>query len=308
MLASCAHKQEAMLSTTDQQKTDSLSLHVALMPTLGCLPIYYALRTGIADSMNLDISLLRYSAQMDIDTAIVQGHTDIAYTDLIRAIRLSDSCSVSPFLTVDEPISLIAPKRKRISKIKQMSEKMIAISRLCATDYWCDKMLDSAKISQDSVYRPQINDVKLRNKMLCTGLLEGAMLEEPYASWAILEGNKKLQKTNQNSYKFAVWVIADSIKISNRKIDQIQKFILAYKTAVNNINKGLYSDSIRSILIEEYEMPAPIADSLKIISISHPVQLQKKDVEEAMKWLNGRNALPKDFNSDSFLKTAITTK
>ena len=99
ILASCAHKQEAILSVQEDKKTDSLALHIALMPTLGCLPIYYAQRTGIADSLKLDICLLRYTAQMDIDTAIVRGHADIAYTDIIRP-------SGFPTLVLSQPFSL----------------------------------------------------------------------------------------------------------------------------------------------------------------------------------------------------------
>lgn len=307
MLASCAHKQEAMLSVPESPKDDSLALHVALMPTLGCLPIYYAQQTGMADSLHLELSLLRYSAQMDIDTAITKGHADIAYTDIIRAIRLSDSCSISPFLATDEPITMIAPKGKRISKMKQMSEKMIAICRLCATDYWCEKMLDSAKISQDSVYRPQINDVKLRCKMLCTGLLEGAMLEEPYASRAIIEGNKKLFKTQEKSHQFAVWVITDSLK-DNRKKEQIRKFASVYKTAVESINNGLYADTLRSILIKEYEIPESVVDSIKIIPIKQPILPRKKDVDEAMNWLSGRGYLPKGFTPENFINTTISNE
>ena len=112
MLASCAHKQEAMLSVAEAKKADSLALHVALMPTMGCLPIYYAQRTGITDSVHLDIRMMRYNAQMDIDTAITRGHTDIAYTDIIRAIRLSDSVSLTSLLAIDEPITMVAQKKK----------------------------------------------------------------------------------------------------------------------------------------------------------------------------------------------------
>jgi len=308
ILASCAHKQEAMLSVQEDKKADSLALHIALMPTLGCLPIYYAQHTGITDSLNLDIRLLRYSAQMDIDTAISRGHADVAYTDIIRAIRLSDSCTISPFLATDEPLTLVAPKGKRISKIKQMSEKMIAICRLCATDYWCEKMLDSAKISQDSIYRPQINDVKLRSKMLCTGLLEGAMLEEPYASWAILEGNKKLQRTPSTSSQFAVWIIADSLHKDKRKTEQVRRFVTVYKTAVENINKGLYPDTLRSILVKDYEIPESVVDSLKITHVKQPFPPKKKDVEEAASWLSKRGFLPENFVADTFINTKFSTK
>ncbi len=305
MLASCAHKQEAMLSVAEAKKADSLALHVALMPTLGCLPMYYAQLTGITDSLDLDIRLLRYTAQMDIDTAITRGHVDIAYTDIIRAIRLSDSVSVTSFLASDEPLTLVAQKGKKVKKMQQMSEKMIAICRLCATDYWSEKMLDSAKISLDSVYRPQINDVRLRGKMMCTGLLEGAILEEPYASWAIWEGNKKLMQTQEKDFQFAVWIATDSLGKDKRKAEQTRKFIVAYKTAVENINKGLYADSLRSILLREYAMPQAIIDTLQLPTIKQAFLPHKKDVEEAVNWLSGRGIKRQKFNPDTFINTTL---
>lgn len=308
MLASCANKQEAMLSVTDVEEADSLALHVALMPTLGCLPIYYAERTGITDSLGLIIRLLQYSAQMDIDTAIVRKHADVAYTDIIRAIRLSDSVDISPFLSVEEPITMVAQKGEKIKKAKQMSEKMVAICRLCATDYWCEKMLDSIKISQDSIYRPQINNVKLRAKMICTGLLEGAMLEEPYASWAIMEGNKKLMRTKVNSFQFAVWVTTDSLQKDKKKIEQTRKFVAAYNTAVQKINKGLYTDTLRAILLDEYELPASVVDSLKLTPFKQPTPPQKNDIEEAINWLSARGINRKKINPDTFANTTLFNK
>ena len=308
MLASCAQKQEAMLSVAETKQADSLALHVALMPTLGCLPIYYAQLTGITDSLDLDIRLLRYSAHMDIDTAIIRGHADIAYSDIIRAIRLSDSISLSSVFSIEEPLTMVAQKGKKIKKLSQMNEKMVAICRLCATDYWCEKMIDSAKISQDSIYKPQINDVKLRGKMMCTGLLEGAMLEEPYASWAIMDGNKKLERTGENSFQFAVWVITDSLKKDNRKKEQIRKFISAYKIAVENINKKLYADSLRSILLKEYELPAAIVDSLKLAPIKQPLVPQRKDIEEAVNWLSGRGITHDKFSPDAFINTTLSNQ
>ena len=305
MLASCAHKQEAMLSVAEAKKADSLALHVALMPTLGCLPMYYAQLTGITDSLDLDIRLLRYTAQMDIDTAITRGHVDIAYTDIIRAIRLSDSVSVTSFLASDEPLTLVAQKGKKVKKMQQMSEKMIAICRLCATDYWSEKMLDSAKISLDSVYRPQINDVRLRGKMMCTGLLEGAILEEPYASWAIWEGNKKLMQTQEKDFQFAVWIATDSLGKDKRKAEQTRKVIVAYKTAVENINKWLYADSLRSILLREYAMPQAIIDTLQLPTIKQAFLPRKKDVEEAVNWLSGRGIKRQKFNPDTFINTTL---
>ena len=161
---------------TDSIGTDSTALRVAVMPTMGCLPLFYAVSSGLADSLGMDIALLRYQAQMDIDTAILYGHVDIAFTDLIRSQRLAKQVSLSPLASCDEQLSLISLKTKRVKRINQMKEQMIAISRLSATDYWCDRVLDSTRTNHDDIYRPQINDVQLRAEMLRQGLIDAAMM------------------------------------------------------------------------------------------------------------------------------------
>ena len=120
--------------------------------------------------------------------------------------------------------------------------------------------------------------------MMCTGLLEGAILEEPYASWAIWEGNKKLMQTQEKDFQFAVWIATDSLGKDKRKAEQTRKFIVAYKTAVENINKGLYADSLRSILLREYAMPQAIIDTLQ---------------------LSGRGIKRQKFNPDTFINTTL---
>ena len=81
MLASCSERQEAMQYDADSTGIDTTVLRVAVMPTMSCLPVYYAERIGLADSLGLKMELRRYQAQMDIDTAILYGHADIAFTD-----------------------------------------------------------------------------------------------------------------------------------------------------------------------------------------------------------------------------------
>ena len=141
--------------------------------------------------------------------------------------------------------------------------------------------------------------------MMCTGLLEGAILEEPYASWAIWEGNKKLMQTQEKDFQFAVWIATDSLGKDKRKAEQTRKFIVAYKTAVENINKGLYADSLRSILLREYAMPQAIIDTLQLPTIKQAFLPRKKDVEEAVNWLSGRGIKRQKFNPDTFINTTL---
>lgn len=298
MLASCIKKQEAMLSTEELRERDILALHIAVMPAMSCLPVFYAQRLGMTDSAGLDIRLVKYQSQMDIDTAICRGHADIAFSDIIRSLRMYGK--VTPFLGTQENVSMIAIKGKRVKKVNQMSEKMIAVSRLCITDFWCDQMLDSARMSHDSIYRPQINDITLRAEMIRTGLLDGAMMCEPYSSWMIMEGNKRLFRTDKKSPQMASWVIADSIKTDSFRLSQVRTFIDVYKSAIEKINKGELTDTVRRILVEEYGLPSAAVDSIKLSSITQPFAVRESDINTSMIWLQKRKALPKGAKAEVF--------
>ena len=84
-----------MPAEADSTGIDTTVLRVAVMPAMSCLPVYYAERSGLADSLGLEMELLRYQAQMDIDTAIINGHVDVAFTDLIRCTRLSKQVTLT---------------------------------------------------------------------------------------------------------------------------------------------------------------------------------------------------------------------
>ena len=68
-LASCHKTDNEQAEKVSSQ--DSTVLYVALMPTVDCLPFYYAEQQGIFDSLNANIEIRNYMAQMDCDTAFL---------------------------------------------------------------------------------------------------------------------------------------------------------------------------------------------------------------------------------------------
>ena len=281
MLASCSKHQEAMQSNNaDSTCINSTALRVAVMPAMNCLPVYYAERSGLADSLGLEMQLLRYQAQMDIDTAIINGHADIAFTDLIRVQRLSERVALTAFASCDEPLSLISLKTKRVKKVNQMKEQMIAISRLSATDYWCDRVLDSTRTSYDDIYRPQINDVRLRAEMLRLGLIDAAMMGEPFATWMTMLGHKRLFQSKGKQPRLYAWAASSATK------EQQQAFRNLLGEAIKRMGREAEAGCLRDILMQEYQLPAEAIDSLTLQPLSPPTDIRQRDTEEAEKWLN----------------------
>lgn len=280
LLASCSERQEAMQSDTDSTDIDTTVLRVAVMPSMSCLPVYYAEQSGLADSLGLEIELLRYQAQMDIDTAIINGHVDIAFTDLIRVCRLQKQVALTPFASCDEPLSLISLKTKRVKQVNQMKEQMIAISRLSATDYWCDRILDETRTSHDDIYRPQVNDVWLRAEMLRQGLIDAAIMGEPYATWMTMLGHKRLFQSSGKRPHLYAWAAC-----STATKGQQQAFRSLLESAIVCLSDGSQAHILSDILKQEFLLPPAMVDTLDIPTPPQASDIQQSDIKEAEKWL-----------------------
>ena len=306
MLTSCT-QQEVMLSAEEESRQDSAALHVAVMPIWSCLPVFYAERTGLMDSAGVDLRLHRFHAQMDIDTAMIRKHAHIGISDIIRAIRINSSpTQVTVFMGTEEPLTLIATKGKRVRSLNQMKEKMIAISRHSMTDYWCDQMLKTTNLTDEQVYRVQINDIKLRADMLRTGLLEGAFVTEPYASWIMKEGHKRLFRTKQEGAMLSSWIVLDSITNDSTRCTQIERFVQAYRIAIRQMNEAPDRNIIRDILEQEYLIPQEAIDSLRLPTLTAPFVPRKQDAETAAEWLRERGKLPPKYNPEHLFNTKLT--
>lgn len=282
MLASCSQRQEAVQFEADSTGIDTTVLRVAVMPAINCLPVFYAERSGLADSVGLDMVILRFQAQMDIDTAIVNGHVDVAYTDLIRQTRLSKQVELTPIAGCDEPLSLISLKTKRVKQVNQMKEQMIAVSRLSATDYWCDRLLDSARTSYDDIYRPQVNDVRLRAEMLRQGLIDAAIMGEPFATWMTMLGHKRLFQSKGKQPRLYAWAATTATK------QQQQDFLNLLDEAVKRMKRDSEAGLLRDILKQEYQLPAEAVDSMELQPLSPPADIQESDIKAAEEWLKKR--------------------
>lgn len=280
MLASCSNQQGAMPFEADSTATDSTELRVAVMPAMNCLPLFYAVQSGLDARLGLPIKLLRYQAQMDIDTAILRKHVDIAYTDLIRAERLGKECNIQPFASCNEQLSLICQKATRVKRIDQLKEHMIAVSRLSATDYWCDHILDSAQINHDDIYRPQINDVHLRAEMIRTRLVDAAMMGEPYATWMTQLGHQRLFTTGSTHTRLYAWAACDSLSATS-----CQAFRCLLDSATTLVSNDTVAATLRTILKREYRIPGALADTIALPAITPTTDIRPSDLTSAQEWL-----------------------
>ena len=140
LLSSCGQSYEEKRRMTREQqrrqwRADSAALKVAVMPTLDCLPLYIAKERGFFEKQGVDVRLKRYTAQMDCDTAVERGRVEGLVSDLVRSERMQQHGTPLRYVAATDAYwQLITNRQARIRELKQLDDKMVAMTRYSATD------------------------------------------------------------------------------------------------------------------------------------------------------------------------------
>lgn len=230
MFCSC---QYGSSTTTDKdgKDSDSLVVHIAILPVDECKPFSEALRSGVFDSLGIEIKLDTFTSAMDADTAFVNGRVHLLVSDAIKAKYLQTLITddtVRSVITDTLRLYMMTTKDSKIKSIHNLKERVIAVTRNSASDYFADKTMDRAKFGRDYLNRPQINDIPLRAKMLNQNQFDGAVLPEPFASQCERQGAFRIASFKEPMMR--VLVTGKTYKKFKKTIDKIKE---AYSLTTN---------------------------------------------------------------------------
>lgn len=290
LLAGCGQSYKDSKELSRQQRLklwreDSAALKIAVMPTLDCLPVFVAKDHQLFDTA-VDIRLKQFTAQMDVDTAFQRGRVEGGFTDLVRAERMmKEGLPLRYVAATNAYWLLISNRQQRMTSLKHLDDKMLAMTRYSVTDMLGDLAVDSAKLKTERVFRIQINDVNVRLKMLENNEMDALFLTEPQATQALLAKHKVLLDTRKLDMQMGVLAFRTKDMDHKDRKRQMEVFMKGYNDACDSINKyGVrhYADVIRKhYTVSETALKA-LPDSLKFERAAAP---REKDVERAKAWL-----------------------
>jgi len=294
LFSSCRQAEETF-SKEELAKQDSLALHVAVFPTLETLPLYYAEKTGMLAEAGNDIRLAQYESMMDCDTAICRGYAEVTFTDVARIIMLKSeqNYDITPIATTVSTLGLYSPKEKKINRIQQLKERLVAMERHSQSDYWSDKILVGKDLTTLDIFRVQIGSTPLRYEMLCGGLVDAAFLPQPYSLLCDTTLTECVWKQPEDATSWTVIGIPTKQKKDSRRSMQVKTLLDVYEKARRKIVAHPDTAILHNIYRETFRIPER---QLKRVHWYewHPAPLDttqyKKAQQEAEEWLhNERN-------------------
>ncbi len=281
-------KREAAENRREAMRKDSAALKVAVLPTLDCLPLYVAEYYQLFDTINGGVRLKRFTAQMDCDTAMERSRVEGTVTDLVRAIHMQQRGTKLRYVTVTNAYwQLITNRNARIHQLKQLDDKMVAMTRFSFTDMLTDRVVDSVKLKQERVFKVQINDVNVRMQMLQNNEMDALWMTEPQASMARLMKHPVIFDSRTTKIQPGVLAFREKEMRHPERSKQLQLFVKAYNQACDSINRNGFK-RYRDIIVKECKVRKEWVDSLPDVKQNPYVYMQgprQEDVARIEKWL-----------------------
>lgn len=282
-----SYQEEKRLTATELAKIkteDSLSLKIAVMPTLDCLPIYVAQEYNLFDTLGVDVHLKYYTAQMDCDTAIARRRVEGSISDIIRAERLiREGTPLDYTISTNTYWQLITRRASRLKDLKQLEDKILAMTRYSATDYLARHTIDSVHLRSNKVFFVQVNDVQVRMNMMLNNEIDAGLYTEPQATAVRVLQNPVLMDSRNLNLKFGVLVFRSREMRDKRRQQQLKTFIKAYNQACDSINKNGFR-YYKNIIVKYCRVQPNIVDSIPKLHYEHAHTSRQKEINISKHW------------------------
>ncbi len=295
LLAACGQSYEETKRISRQQRRealrkDSAALKVAVMPTLDCLPMYVAEYHQLFDTLNGGVRLKPFMAHIDCDTALERKRVEGSVSDLVRAQQMIKRGTALRYVAATNAYwQLITNRNSRIHQLKQLDDKMVAMTRFSVTDMLSDMVVDSVKLRDEHFFRVQINDLNVRMQMLQNNEMDALFFLEPQATMARMAKHAVVLDTRKMDVQMGVIVFREKEMRHPERQKQLDLFVKAYNAACDSINKkGVRF--YRDLIVKKCGVTTAVVDSLPSqIRYRHAVGPRQKDIDMAQKWLQKKS-------------------
>lgn len=290
LLASCSesYEEKQRISRAERARLareDSAALKIGVLPTMDCLPLYVAKERRLFDTLGVDIRLKPFNSQIDCDAALLKGQLEGTVTDLVKTEGMKKKGTPLRYATATQARwQFVANRLSRITEMKQLTDKMVAMARFSATHLLAELCVDSAHLKRDDVFLIQINDPNICLKMLQNNELDAMLLPEPQATSARIWKNPVLFDTENRDIRLGVIAFREKVLTGKERKRQYAAFLKGYNAAVDSINK--YGISAYAPLVKQYmKVDDQTIRQLPKIKYTHIAAPREKDIARAQKWL-----------------------
>lgn len=272
-------------------------LQIGLMPTMDSVAIATAYHMGFFDDFNVDVELVPFSSARDRDAAFRAGALDGATVDLI-AVGLMNGAGFPVRATSVTTAHFTLVGRPEFTDVASLEGHTVLISSNTAIDFILDEMLAFNELLEGHVERVEVGNIPTRFEMVRNGQADAALISEPFATMAALEGLAVVTDTFE--IDFNPLALAFSLDVIESRHDEIVAFYHAYEMAVDFLNTQPVADYL-DFVIDLIGFPPEVVDYVVLPTFLRPRVPEEAVVTKAFDWLVARGLLSQDAPLSDFI-------
>ena len=290
LLAACGESYEEKRRITRAEqirlaKADSAALKVGVTPTLDCMPVFLAKEHHLFDTLGVDIRPKLFTAHLDIQDRLEKGKLEAGFTDLVRAERMMKRGTPLYYVKATNTYwQFITNRKSRIKELRQLTDKMVAMTNHSVTDMLAQMCVDSVKLKQTDVFRVPINDVYVRLSMLQNNEMDAMLMTEPQATTARLYKNPVLMDTRKIDLRMGAIVMRERVMSDQNRKKQLDAFVKAYNMACDSLNMNGW-ERYKDIMMKYIQMDEKTYQALPKLKFEHAQTPRQKDIDRAKRFL-----------------------
>ncbi|TDO94869.1 NitT/TauT family transport system substrate-binding protein [Halanaerobium saccharolyticum] len=238
----------SLIISSGSAAASDMTLEIGIMPAVDSAPILLAQEKGYFAEEDLNIQIGIYTNAVNRQTALQTNKLDGAMTDLIAFVNnVNNGFPVKITTSTDGSFPILVSK-----DFGEKEEVKIGMMEVSVSNFLAEQFLEE-QYNLNKIFVPAI---PARLEMVKSGQLEMAVIPEPLASTAELQGLEK--RVYKNEYDFMPEAMIFTEKTLTEKDEAVAAFHRAYNRAVKEIQQD--DSEAREILINKLDLPMEIKD------------------------------------------------
>jgi NitT/TauT family transport system substrate-binding protein len=285
-------------SPTPQAQATPVRLKIALIPVLESLPLYIAQSEGIFAKHGVEVEFIPAGSAPLRDQLIISGEADGMVNEVLTTMLINrDQVQLqivryARTATPEAPLfRILASQKSGIDSAQGLKGVQIGISHGTVIEYLTDRLLQAEGLSPQEIKTVAVPGISDRMALLESGELSAAMLPDPLASLAVLQGAQvAVDDSRHPEYSFSTITFRKAV--TDQHPEAVRAFLAAMEEAVELINAD--PGAWDAVLSEQNLVPAPLMGTFhlpKFASAAVPTQAQWDDV---LAWAKDKGLLTSD--------------
>jgi len=286
------------------------TLKIGVLPIADVVPMYVAQQEGFFTQEGIQVELVPVASGAERDALIQSGGLDGQLNEVLTTLltNAGGSVQVKIVTTARRPFPnqplfyIVTAPNSGITDVEGLKGVEIAIGENTVVHYVADRVLQHAGLSAGDIRFTNVPKIPVRFELLMSGQVKAAVLPDPFASLAILQGaGVAIDDTAYPEVSHSV--ISFRTEVLKDRPNTIKAFLRAYDKAVQALNQN--PDKYRDILIQTARVPEALQGRYTLPTYPEKELPSEAQVADVVQWALDKGLIQKPLAYDQLVDASF---